>query len=88
MHKVSVYSDGAIGYGGKLYASMADVIGVLPPEGEAPHATVPVAFEDKRDYESIGKIIYSTARLGVVHDFAMDRFAFDFDTAIDPRPPH
>ncbi len=88
MHKVSVYSDGAIGYGGKLYASMADVIGVLPRQGEAPHTPMPVAFENKQDYELTGKIIYSTARLGVVHDFAMGRFAFDFDTPIDPRPPH
>lgn len=88
MNKISVYSDGAIGYDGKLYGSMAEVVGVLPPDqGPVPVRALPVAFENARDYDLIGKIIYGTARLGLVQGFELDRFAFDSAAAVDRRPP-
>lgn len=52
-----------------------------------PVRALPVAFENARDYDLIGKIIYGTARLGLVQGFELDRFAFDSAAAVDRRPP-
>ena len=81
--QISFYRDGRLQMNGEVHASLAELCAALLSSTIAPDEAIVVIAEDGKDFEGIGRIIYTLGRMGL----AGERLRFELDGQVAPIVP-